>query len=167
MTHLISPPMPGLDLRFAYEALVTLQPEEVQGHTHKGQRLRVPITGGRFQGQGLSGRILPGGADWQLLRTDGRLEIEAIYDMQTEDGAFIHVRNKGLWYSANNQWPAEYAVTHPVFEAPQGPYEWMNTSLFVGTVGEGPDGPLSIRLAVYQVCMNTQCLPPLATALNL
>lgn len=159
--------MPGLTLRLAYEALVTLEPEEVHSLTRKGQRLRVPITGGRFQGPGLAGRILPGGADWQLLRTDGRLEIEAIYDMQTEDGAFIHVRNKGLWYSGNNQWPAEYAVTHPVFEAPHGPYEWMNTSLFVGTVGEGPNGPRSVRLAVYQVCMDDQFLTPAPTALNL
>lgn len=166
MTHPISPPMPGLTLRFAYEALVTLELEEVHGQTHKGQRLRVPITGGRFLGPGLAGRILPGGADWQLSRTDGRLEIEAIYDMQTEDGAFIHVRNKGLWYSADDKWPAEYAATHPIFDAPSGPYEWMNTSLFVGTVGEGPAGPRSIRLAVYQVCMNDQYLPPLEQALN-
>nr|WP_315465179.1 DUF3237 domain-containing protein [uncultured Rhodoferax sp.] len=164
MLQHVPQPMPGLVLRPAYEALVTLQPEEDLGISCQGQRLRVPITGGHFHGPGLAGRILPGGADWQLLRSDGRLQIEAIYDMQTDDGAFIHVRNKGLWYSPNGQWPAEYAVTHPVFEAPPGPYEWMNTSLFVGTVGEGPNGPLSIRLAIYQVCMDPHM--PSFTTLN-
>lgn len=158
--------MPGLILRFAYEALVTLELEEIHGQTHKGQRLRVPITGGRFQGPRLTGRILPGGADWQIFRADGRLEIEAIYDMQTDDGVFIHIRNKGIWYSTDDKWPAEYVATQPIFDAPPGLYEWMNTSMFVGTVGEGPDGPQSIRLAVYQVCMDDRCIPPLKVTLN-
>ena len=55
----------------------------------------VAITGGRVLG-GLSGRVLPGGADWQRLRDDGALEIEARYMLELDDGARIEVQAQGL-----------------------------------------------------------------------
>ena len=36
-----------------------------------GERRFIPITGGSFIGEKLSGDVLPGGEDWQLVRPDG------------------------------------------------------------------------------------------------
>ena len=55
----------------------------------------VSITGGRVLG-GLQGVILPGGTDWQTLRADGALEIEARYLLELTDGARIELQSRGL-----------------------------------------------------------------------
>ena len=54
----------------------------------------VQVTGGRVFGS-LTGRILPGGADWQTLLPDGTIEIEARYLLELEDGARIELQNRG------------------------------------------------------------------------
>ena len=56
----------------------------------------MPITGGEFSGPDIRGKVLPGGADWQLIRDDGVSELEARYTLSTDDGATIHVRNLAL-----------------------------------------------------------------------
>jgi Protein of unknown function (DUF3237) len=66
------------------------------GTTAAGERRWVPLTGGTVSGPELQGRIVEGGADWQLLREDGVLEISAHYVVATDDGAFIEVGSKGL-----------------------------------------------------------------------
>jgi hypothetical protein len=40
--------------------------------------------------------VVPGGADWQIIRSDGVAELEARYTLRTEDGALIYVRNHAL-----------------------------------------------------------------------
>lgn len=47
---------------------VTLEPVRDLGATPLGRRRIIGITGGKFTGPRLSGRVLPGGADWQLIR---------------------------------------------------------------------------------------------------
>src|SRR5690606_5400561 len=41
------------------------------GETSDGERRAIPITGGSFAGEGISGEVIPGGADYQLVRPDG------------------------------------------------------------------------------------------------
>lgn len=142
---------PSMEL--AYEALVTLSPDVVHGKTPLGERTRAPITGGWFRGPRISGRIVPGGADWQLLRADGYLIIDASYFMQEDDGAQIQVRNRGLWHSPTNDWPADYALTTPEFEAPMGKHDWLNKHVFVGTIGPGPDPAPAVFLRIFRVLM--------------
>jgi hypothetical protein len=61
----------------------------------QGQRL-VPILGGTFSGQH-SGNVLPGGADWQTVRPDGVLELDARYVLSvTGTGSVIEVRSEGI-----------------------------------------------------------------------
>ncbi|MEY4762893.1 MAG: hypothetical protein RLZZ200_2749 [Pseudomonadota bacterium] len=133
-----------------YEALALLEPTIEHGQGRYGHRARVPIIGGWARGPGFSARILPGGADWQLLRADGYKELEADYYMETEDKALIHVINRGL-VSPMKPGAARYAMSTPWFEAPSGRYEWMNQHIFVGTVGPGePDRP-SVRLMIYKL----------------
>jgi len=68
------------------------------GRTHAGERRLIPIHGGRFTGgreRLRAGRILPGGADWQLVRPDGVADIAARYVLETDAGARIEVRSEG------------------------------------------------------------------------
>ena len=83
-------------LQFIFAARVTVDPPQELGDIGKGSRRIVPITGGDFSGPDLHGRVLPGGADWQTLRSDGVAELEARYMLRTDDGALIHVRNHAL-----------------------------------------------------------------------
>jgi hypothetical protein len=61
-----------------------------------GERRCVPLLGGSVSGPGLNGEILPGGADWQILRADGVLDIQAQYVVRTPDGALVEVDSRGL-----------------------------------------------------------------------
>ena len=44
----------------------------------------------------MKGRILRGGADWQIVRDDSVAELEARYTLRTDDGALIYVRNMAM-----------------------------------------------------------------------
>src|ERR1700722_12854791 len=79
---------PRLELIFAAD--VSVGPPLDCGDVGKGARRIVPITGGEFSGPNLRGKVLPGGADWQILRGDGVSELEARYTLQTDDGPRIN-----------------------------------------------------------------------------
>ncbi len=134
-----------------YEALALLEPTVQHGRGRYGERARVPIIGGTAKGPGFSARILPGGADWQLLRADGFKELEADYYMETDDKVQIHVINRGL-VAPQREGVARYAMSTPWFEAPAGRYEWLNQRIFVGTVSPGDDPKLpSVRLSIFRL----------------
>ncbi|MDE2596670.1 MAG: DUF3237 domain-containing protein [Sphingomonadales bacterium] len=69
-------------------------PLALDGATMGPVRL-VRIIGGRVSGA-LSGTILPGGTDWQTVRGDGSVEIEARYLLQLDDGARVELQSRGL-----------------------------------------------------------------------
>lgn len=50
---------------FVYEAIVDIAPPMTLGASPFGERFMVPITGGSFEGPGLRGTVLAGGADRQ------------------------------------------------------------------------------------------------------
>ncbi len=131
-----------------YEAVALLEETIPHGLTPYGERFRVPIIGGHFEGPDLKGRILPGGADWQLKRGDGYLELVADYYMETDDKVLIQVTNRGLVQTTGGN----YAMTTPRFEAPMGKYGWLNQFIFAGTVADGDGGKVpSVRLAIFKL----------------
>jgi hypothetical protein len=65
------------------------------GEGHFGERRYVPIVGGEVEGDELTGEVLAGGVDWQILRRDGTLDISAQYVIRTGDGALIEVESRG------------------------------------------------------------------------
>jgi hypothetical protein len=85
-----------LAVRPLFEAEVELAEILTLGRTPLGERRLVNILGGAFRGQRLSGRIRPGGADWQIVRGDGAADIDARYTLETDDGALIQVTSQGL-----------------------------------------------------------------------
>jgi hypothetical protein len=135
---------------FIFEENVTLADSVHVGATPRGQRNIVPITGGTFSGPNIRGKILPGGWDWQLALPDGCFVMEADYMIQTDDGVVINVYNKGARCpDASGKIPR--ILTSPVFEAPEGPYKWLNGGAYVGTVdGETIDGKPAVRIRFYK-----------------
>ncbi len=71
-----------------------LAPEALDPSSGGPVRL-IAVVGGRVTGS-LQGAILPGGADWQTLRPDGTIEIEARYFLQLDDGTRVELVNSGL-----------------------------------------------------------------------
>lgn len=120
------------EMEYVCELRVTCGPSYEVGATAHGRRVVIPITGGTFEGPAMRGEVLAGGADYQLV--DGmrqRAELEAIYNIRTDDGVNIHVRNCGI-----SCWKPDglYFRTAPRFEAPQdSPYAWLNEAIFVCT----------------------------------
>lgn len=128
------------------------------GKTHAGERRLIPITGGRFAGR-ITGRILPGGADWQLIRHDGVADIAAHYVLQTDGGALIEVRSEGYRHG-----PAEVIASlargEPVdpgeyyfrtlmrFETGDSGLEWLNRVL---ALAWGQRLPGKVLLRVMEV----------------
>jgi len=86
-------PVPGLEPAFAVDAL--LGPLEDHGVTRAGHRRVVPIASGRISGM-FDAEILPGGADWQIVRSDGSIEIDTRYSARTPDGEYVHLRTSGV-----------------------------------------------------------------------
>ena len=118
-------------LEFALQLKVTLGEAFGIDNTQHGRRTVIPITGGTFEGPGIKGTIVNGGADYQL-NAEGRTEIEAIYCIKTDDGIYIHVRNRGIIANSKdaNGHPSFYFRAAPQFEAPaDSKYGWLNNSL--------------------------------------
>ncbi len=114
-------------------AKVTIANRIEVGESKHGLRRIVPITGGNFAGPGIKGRVLPVGADWQLVRPDGTTELHARYLMQTEDGYVIQIINQVLSRSDNNGGSYRRSVID--LEAPiNSPYEHLNDYVFLGTL---------------------------------
>ncbi|MEO8467450.1 MAG: DUF3237 family protein [Gammaproteobacteria bacterium] len=130
---------------FVMEFYVTISAAVSVGPSEHGIRRFIPITGGRFAGSGIKGEVLAGGADWQLGRPDGVAEVNAIYSIKTDDGAVIEVENQGIITPANGG--IGYARTSPRFHAPNGRYDWLNKTLFVGTIAPAAEsGAVIIRV---------------------
>ncbi|HEX5787817.1 MAG TPA: DUF3237 domain-containing protein [Woeseiaceae bacterium] len=101
-----------------------------------------PIVGGYFEGPSIKGDVMPGGADYPLVRPDGVVVIDAFYRLRTHDGTNILIHNKGLAYPGDGSGWGTYRLV-PVFTAPQGPYDWLNKSVFLSTLVETP-APMAV-----------------------
>jgi hypothetical protein len=152
------PPTPGLELIVRLDA--TLDDPIDLGITPQGHRRVVPITGGRLNGPRLTGEILPGGADWQIVHPDGWVSVEARYTARSDDGVPISVVSRGLRHGPREVMqrllagertdPREYrfrtAITFEVEEAsPQG---WLNHVLAVSSAIRDP---AAVHIDVYAV----------------
>jgi len=122
--------------RLIWTAVVDVADKIDLGPAKGGHRFMVPILGGQFYAgpkmDGLNGKVLPGGADRQFLRTDGVKELEAIYEMQTTDGTIISIKNQVTADEA--QTPERYAMSVISVAVGDGPYAWLNRRLVLGTL---------------------------------
>ncbi|HTE40117.1 MAG TPA: DUF3237 domain-containing protein [Steroidobacteraceae bacterium] len=143
-----------LQTEFAFEARVTVDKPLAIGQSSHGLRRVIPITGGTVSGPLLKGKVVSGGADWQFVRPDGVLEVQAKYTLQTDDGVLILVDNRGIRHASpavmerltkGENVPASeyYFRTSAIFEAPLGSkYEWLNRAVFIGVAERQPDAAI-------------------------
>jgi hypothetical protein len=146
-------------LRHVCDIGVSVGPIRDLGPTPHGRRRIIPILSGTVKGERLEGEVIPGGTDWQYVRSDGVLELEARYSIRTKDGTEIAVTNRGMRRASPEIMerlsrgeavdPAQvYFRAAPVFEAPSGPYAWLNESVFIGTASRFPD---KVHIRVFEV----------------
>lgn len=145
----LSPPTSHL----AWQARVHIGARQDLGMSASGARFMIPILGGHFEGQvegvTLQGQVLPGGADRQLLRADGIKELDALYEMQTHDGAVLTIHNRVL--IDDTVQPERYVMSHVRVTAPQGPYDALNRRVFVGTLHPLPVEEQAVLIRVWQL----------------
>jgi uncharacterized protein DUF3237 len=129
------------------------------GRTPYGERRVIGILGGSVRGPKLAGRILPGGADWQIIRSDGAADIKARYTIETDAGALIMVTSEGLRHGppdvlekllrGDNVDPRLYYFrTVMRFETADKSVDWLNRIL---ALARGQREARAVRLDVYEV----------------
>ena len=139
------------EAEFVFEIHAELAPTMVLGESSDGMRQAIPITGGSFSGPQANGEILPGGADYQLVRPDGVRELHAVYMIRTDDGVLINVVNDGIIVAPEINDGVNYVMTTPTFQAPVGKYDWLNKSVFLSRISGGAENPRAVYIRVYRV----------------
>jgi hypothetical protein len=137
--------MADLTTELLFEISVEMDPVLEVGATPNGHRRIRAIRGGSFKGPRLQGEVLPGGADWLLLRPDGARVVDVRLTLRTDDGHPIYVISRGIFQISPETYqritegeqvdPAEYYFrTTPLFETAAEKYDWLNRVVAV-TVG--------------------------------
>lgn len=128
------------------------------GRDAAGERRCVPIAGGTVTGK-ISGVVLAGGADWQVLRPDGLADLDARYMLKLDGGAQVEVWSRGLRIGPSEVM-AKLARGEPVdpssyymrtalrFETAAADLQWLVHRLHVG-IGERTSD--QVRLKVYSL----------------
>ncbi len=146
-------------LTFAFELRATVAAPVEVGQVPHGRRRIVAITGGTFEGPGVKGRIVPGGADWQMIQPDGFSELDTRYTIETDKGEIVYVQNRGIRHAPPDVMkrllagetvdPAlVYFRTVPTFETSSANLQWLARSVFVGI---GERYPSDVRIRFYKV----------------
>jgi hypothetical protein len=146
----LAPPAHSPSTEYVFTILATIDAAMTVGDTPSGQIRAIPITGGEVTGEGISGRVVPGGADWQRTRADGVTEIEATYAIEMTDKTLVKVINRGMIDRASAEAPA-YFRTAIHFDAPSGPYGWLNEALFLCKAGLHPERDLTVVIEVFKL----------------
>jgi hypothetical protein len=138
---------PGLIFVFELNAQVGV-PLDV-GDTPRGRRRIIPITGGTLEGPGIEGRVLPSGADWQIVRPDGAVELHARYTVERAGKGLLYIVNEAIRRAAPEimarlnagetvDHSLYYFRTAPRFETAIPEYAWLMDSIFVGKAQRNP-----------------------------
>ena len=150
---------PELKTRYVFTLTVEIGAVTTAGEIGHGVRRIIPITGGTVKGEGINGKICAFGADFQIIRPNELIELEAKYAFETDDGAVIYVENKGLRFGPvdllqklKRGEPVDpkliYFRTVPKFETGHEKYRWLMENLFIGSAARHAD---RVVIDVHQV----------------
>jgi hypothetical protein len=154
MLHLTVP-----QLNFFADLSVKVDKPQEVGLTLHGMRRLIPIVGGTVQGHGWTGRVLPGGADFQLIVNERMAELDARYVVEADGGDLIYVQNRAVRTAAPEVMarlvrgelvdPASvYFRCSPSFETASPALAWISERLFIGTGVRLPD---QVVMRFYEV----------------
>ena len=150
---------PVLETRYVFTITARIGGVTTVGDTGHGVRRIIPILGGEVRGENVNGKVCAFGADFQIIRPNELIELEAKYAFETDDGATVYVENKGIRFG-----PAEllqklkrnepvdpkliYFRTVPRFETGHAKYRWLMESLFIASAARHAD---RVIIDVHQV----------------
>ena len=140
-----------IKMRPLFTMHLDVQPYQVIGGPEGAFRRVGVVPGGMFEGSRLSGTVLPGGNDWQILRGDGSNTLEVKLVLQTTDGAMIGMTYKGIRRGSaevldrvnkgEDVDPSEYYFRiNPVFETAAPAFDWLNSIVAIGAGYRTPTG---------------------------
>jgi hypothetical protein len=149
---------PTIQTRYVFTITALIGAVTTAGEIGHGVRRIIPITGGEVRGE-VNGKVLAFGADFQIVRPNELIELEAKYAFETDDGAVVYVENKGIRFG-----PIEllqklkrneavdpgliYCRTTPKFETGSERYRWLMEHLFIASVARHGD---RVVIEVFQV----------------
>jgi hypothetical protein len=151
--------MPEIRTRHLFDMRLQVSGMQPLGMTPNGNRRVGLVAGGTFAGERLRGTVLPGGADWIIVRPDGVTTLDVRLVLQTDDGAAIGMVYRGLRHGPAEIMrrldrgemvdPSEYYFrTAIMFETAAATYDWLNRIFAIGTGSRPPEGPI---YQIYEV----------------
>ncbi len=87
---------PQLSTKYVFTITANIGSVTSAGEIGHGVRRIIPITGGEVRGDAINGKVCAFGADFQIIRPNELIELEAKYAFETDDGAVVYVENKGI-----------------------------------------------------------------------
>ena len=149
---------PALETKYVFSITARIGDVVTAGETGIGVRRIIPIIGGEVTGA-ISGKVLPFGADFQTIRPNELIDLEAKYAFETDDGAIVYVENKGMRFGPvellqklKRGEPVDpkliYFRTVPKFETGHEKYRWLMEHVFVGSAARHAD---RVVIDVHQV----------------
>jgi hypothetical protein len=149
---------PVLQTKYVFTITARIGEVTTAGDIGYGVRRIIPIIGGDVRGE-VNGKVLAFGADFQIIRPNELIELEAKYAFVTDDGAVIYVENRGIRFGPvellqklKRGEPVDpkliYFRTVPKFETGAEKYRWLMESLFVGSAARHAD---RVVIDVHQV----------------
>jgi hypothetical protein len=150
---------PVLQTRYVFTITAHIGEVTSAGEIGHGVRRIIPITGGEVKGEAVNGKVCPFGADFQIIRPNELIELEARYAFETDDGAVVYVENKGIRFGPvellqrlKRGEPVDpeliYFRTVPRFETGAAKYRWLIEHLFVASAARHAD---RVVVDVHQV----------------
>jgi uncharacterized protein DUF3237 len=141
---------PAISTKYVFTITVHVDAATLAGDIGYGVRRIIPITGGEVRGEAVNGKVLPLGADFQFVRPNELIELEAKYAFETDDGATVYVENKGIRFGPlelleklKRGEPVDpaliYCRTVPKFETAAEKYRWLMEHIFIGSAARHPD----------------------------
>ena len=146
---------PKLETKYVFTITALIGSVTTAGETGTGVRRIIPIHGGEVKGpgldgEGISGKVCAFGADFQIIRPNELIELEAKYAFETDDGAIVYVENLGIRFGPvellqklKRGEPVDpqliYFRTHPRFETGHDKYRWLMQHIFVGSAARHTD----------------------------
>ncbi|WP_050629563.1 DUF3237 domain-containing protein [Bradyrhizobium viridifuturi] len=150
---------PELHTKYVFTITARIAEVTSAGDIGTGVRRIIPIIGGDVKGKGINGKVLPFGADFQIIRPNELIDLEAKYAFETDDGAVVYVENKGIRFGPvellqklKRGEPVDpkliYFRTVPKFETGAEKYRWLMERIFIGSAARHAD---RVVIDVHQV----------------
>jgi uncharacterized protein DUF3237 len=141
---------PELQTKYVFTITAEIADVTTAGDLGHGVRRIIPITGGEVRGDDVNGKVLPFGADFQIIRPNELIDLEAKYAFETDDGAVVYVENKGIRFGPvdllqklKRGEPVDprliYFRTVPKFETGAEKYRWLMQHIFVASAARHAD----------------------------